>query len=291
MPISTATPLEALARHHDMALQTRKRDGSWVTTPVNPLVENDHVYFRTWNASGKAKRLRNFPDVRFAPSTARGRPIGEWMHGRAMLLEGDDAAHAARLINRHYPLLQGIAVRLYHRLRRFQTLQYRIDISAGAARDSTMDENQQREQLHAVADRLDIEALRAEFADALMMHDFDRFAWLFTEDAAWRIPYIDIELVGRQNIRAGIERMQGLWDYFVQLAHPGSTQINGNTAVGRCYIVEFGRMRDGKSELNYSVYHDRYQRTPDGWKFAERLYEVRYLDATPLAGSVPAHAY
>ena len=46
-------------------------------------------------------------------------------------------------------------------------------------------------------------------------------------------------------------------------------------------------MRDGSSHLNYAVYHDRYQRTPDGWKFTERVYEVRYLDTTPLTGSPP----
>ncbi len=56
------------------------------------------------------------------------------------------------------------------------------------------------------------------------------------------------------------------------------------------YIAEFGRFRDGGSQLNYSVYHDRYQRTSDGWKFAERGYEVRYLDTTPLAGSAPLAA-
>jgi hypothetical protein len=44
----------------------------------------------------------------------------------------------------------------------------------------------------------------------------------------------------------------------------------------------------GGSHLNYSVYHDRYRRTPDGWRFTERVYEVRYLDITPLAGSAPA---
>jgi hypothetical protein len=44
---------------------------------------------------------------------------------------------------------------------------------------------------------------------------------------------------------------------------------------------------NGSSHLNYSVYHDRYQRTSDGWKFTERVYEVRYLDSTPLADSAP----
>jgi ketosteroid isomerase-like protein len=129
--------------------------------------------------------------------------------------------------------------------------------------------------------------LRGEFTDAQMLRDYDRFASLFTEDGAWRIPYINAELVSREAIRAGIERMQGLWDYFVQTAHSGMIQLEGDTAVGRVYISEFGRMRDGRSELNYAVYHDRYQRTSDGWKFAERVYEVRYLDTTPLAGSSP----
>jgi uncharacterized protein len=125
MPVASE-PLATLVGHHDMALQTRKRDGTWVSTPVNPLVEDDHVYFRTWHTSGKVKRLRNFPDVRFAPSTARGHPTGPWLRGRAVLLDGDDATHAATLINRRYPVLQGVAVRLYHRLRRYRTLHYRI---------------------------------------------------------------------------------------------------------------------------------------------------------------------
>jgi hypothetical protein len=51
---------------------------------------------------------------------------------------------------------------------------------------------------------------------------------------------------------------------------------------------EIGRARDGRSELNYAIYHDRYQRTDDGWKFTERVYEVRYADTTPLTGSPPA---
>src|SRR3954467_2966090 len=140
MPTSTVTPLAVLARRHDMVLQTRKRDGTWVTTPVNPLVEDDHVYFRTWHTSGKAKRLRNFPDVRFAPSTARGRPTGEWLRGNATLLDGEDAAHAADLINRRYPLLQGVGVRLYHRLRGYRTLHYRIsDITPAGRGDAPLE--------------------------------------------------------------------------------------------------------------------------------------------------------
>ena len=137
-----------------------------------------------------------------------------------------------------------------------------------------------------VADRVEIEALRAGFTDAGMMHDYDRFAAHFTEDGAWRIPGV-AELVGRDNIRSGVERMQAIWEYFVQTVHPGTILVDGDTASGRAYVAEFGRMRDGSSHSNYAIYHDRYQRTLEGWKFVERVYEVRYVDSAPLGGSAP----
>src|SRR6266702_4472482 len=159
--------------------------------------------------------------------------------------------------------------------------------TVGLAGTATQTREEPMSDLQAVADRVEIEALRGEFTDAVMMRDYDRFASLFTEDGAWRIPYVDVELIGRGDIRAGIERMQGLWEYFVQTTHPGTIELDGATAVGRAYILEFGHLRDGRSELNYSLYHDRYQRTPDGWRFTERVYEIRYLDTSALAGSAP----
>jgi hypothetical protein len=136
----------------------------------------------------------------------------------------------------------------------------------------------------AIADRVEIEALRGEFTDAAMMRDWDRAALLFTRDGVLRM---HVEFAGREVIRAGIEELQSRLDYFVQNTHPGRIELAGDTASGRAYMSELIRLRDGGSHLNYAIYHDRYQRTPDGWKFAERAYEIRYLDSTPLAGSVP----
>ena len=141
--------------------------------------------------------------------------------------------------------------------------------------------------LQVIADRVEIEALPGEFTDALMMHDFDRLASLFTHDAVLRIPDANVELAGREEIRAGIERLQGGWEYFVQATHPGAIQVDGDTASGRAYIQELGRLRDGRSVLDHLIYHDRYRRSPDGWEFTERVAELRYLDTTPLAGSAP----
>jgi hypothetical protein len=76
----------------------------------------------------------------------------------------------------------------------------------------------------------------------------------------------------------------------VQNSHPGTIELDGDDAAGRAHVSEFGRMREGRSELNYAVYHDRYERTTEGWRFAGRVYEVKYLDTTPLAGSAPRAA-
>ena len=142
----------------------------------------------------------------------------------------------------------------------------------------------------AIADRVEIEALRGELTDAAMMRDYDRAASLFTPDGAVRMPHVPAELAGREEIRAWGERVPDLVDFLVQTTHPGTIQLEGDTASGRAYMCELIRFRDGRSELNYAIYHDRYQRTADGWKFTERVYEIRYLDTSPLAGSAPRAA-
>lgn len=52
-------------------------------------------------------------------------------------------------------------------------------------------------ELEAIADRVEIETLRGEFTDAVMMRDYDRVTLLFTPDGAPRIPYANVELAGR----------------------------------------------------------------------------------------------
>jgi ketosteroid isomerase-like protein len=142
----------------------------------------------------------------------------------------------------------------------------------------------------AIADRVEIEALRGEYTDAAMMRDYDRIASLFTPDGALRMPNIPAELTGPEEIRAWGARVPAIVDYLVQTTHPGTIQLDGDTAAGRAYLQELGRLRDGRSELNYAIYHDRYRRTADGWKFTERVYEVRYHDTTPLTGAPPSAA-
>jgi hypothetical protein len=144
------------------------------------------------------------------------------------------------------------------------------------------------DRLALVADRVEIDALRGAFSDAAMTNDYDRLASLFTVDGALRMPDIPAELVGREQIRVfGRNRPA---EYLVQNSHPGWLELDGDTATGRTHMQELGRGRDGRSATNFAIYHDRYQRTSEGWRFSERVYELLYLDTTPLTGS-PAAAW
>lgn len=123
---STTPALSGYVRQKVILLKTRKRDSTWVDTPVSIAVQGDHAYIRTYDKSGKSKRLRNFPEVRFAPSTFRGRPTGPELHARARLLDGEEARSAAQIIARKYPVLHGALVPLSHRLMRTKTLHYEL---------------------------------------------------------------------------------------------------------------------------------------------------------------------
>jgi PPOX class probable F420-dependent enzyme len=123
---TSTPPLGPLTRQRTVLLTTYKRDGSRVGTAMSIAVEGDHAYLRTYDKAGKAKRMRRNPDVEIAPSTVGGKPTGPAVRARVRLLEGDDAARAARLLARKYPVLQGILVPLAHRLKGYRTLHYEV---------------------------------------------------------------------------------------------------------------------------------------------------------------------
>jgi PPOX class probable F420-dependent enzyme len=121
-------PLRQFVNQKTVSLKTRKRNGSWIATPVNIVIEDDHAYVRTWSGSGKSKRLRNFRDIEIAPSTTRGRVTGPYLSGWANLVIGAEARHAAALLARKYPLIHRILVPLFHRMKGYTTEHYRITV-------------------------------------------------------------------------------------------------------------------------------------------------------------------
>ncbi|HEY7034949.1 MAG TPA: PPOX class F420-dependent oxidoreductase [Thermomicrobiales bacterium] len=119
-----AAPIASLApfvRQKAALLTTYRRDGTPVGTAVNIAVEGDHAFVRSWDTSGKIKRIRNNPEVEIAPSTMSGKPLGPAIRARARILSGAESEHAGKLIERKHPILQGVVVPVFHRLRRLTT--------------------------------------------------------------------------------------------------------------------------------------------------------------------------
>ena len=109
--------LEPFVHQQTVLVTTYRRDGTPVGTPVSIAVDGGHAFIRSWDTTGKFKRIRNNPTVEIAPSTFRGTPTGPAVRAHARVLSGDESAYAGQLLADKYPLLQGILVPLIHRLR------------------------------------------------------------------------------------------------------------------------------------------------------------------------------
>ena len=114
----TIPALAPLVRQKTVLVTTYRRDGTPVSTPVSIAVDGDRAVIRSYEKAGKTRRLRNNPMVEVAPSTVRGKPTGPAIRARARRLDDAESRHAARLLARKNPLLQGILVPLIHRTNR-----------------------------------------------------------------------------------------------------------------------------------------------------------------------------
>jgi len=87
-------------------LQTFKRDGTPVATPLWFAERGGELVFYTTDNTGKVKRMRNNRRVRVAVSDVRGNLKGEWMDAEARRLDETESADANRLITEKYGLIK-----------------------------------------------------------------------------------------------------------------------------------------------------------------------------------------
>jgi PPOX class probable F420-dependent enzyme len=123
---TAATPFDRFTDKRNALLTTYKRDGTPVGTPVHIAVDGRVAYVRTFDPSGKLKRIRNNPRVELAPSTLRGRPTGPTMRARARILAGEPSTRAAAALAKKYPLARGCLIPWYHRRKGLVTTQLEL---------------------------------------------------------------------------------------------------------------------------------------------------------------------
>lgn len=101
------TTFNQLTQQQYINLETFRKSGVGVKTPVWFVQEGDTLFVRTVANSGKVKRIRNNGQVKIAPCKVDGAVLGEWIP--AIAREVQDAAidhKADRLLDKKYGLMK-----------------------------------------------------------------------------------------------------------------------------------------------------------------------------------------
>jgi len=98
--------LEQFQNKDYIRLETFKRNGQAVPTPVWFVVDEDMLFVRSYANSGKVKRMRNNSQVRVTPSDAMGRPHGVTIDGTALRADADREIKVSQLLYRKYGLMK-----------------------------------------------------------------------------------------------------------------------------------------------------------------------------------------
>jgi len=97
-------------------VETHKRDGSWVSTPVTMIEYGAGAVFFTDSRTGKVKRIRNFADVRVAPATWRGVSTGKLAMATARILAGEENQKALQAMRHKHKFMFGLLLRVRYQL-------------------------------------------------------------------------------------------------------------------------------------------------------------------------------
>lgn len=108
-------------------LESRKRNGETVKTPVWFVEFQDQLSFFTGASAGKVKRIRRNPQVRVAPCTARGQLKGEWIEGQARMATEAEATQIEQLLGKKYGLLKKL-IDLMRRVQKGRSVHFLVRV-------------------------------------------------------------------------------------------------------------------------------------------------------------------
>lgn len=88
-----------------ISLGTRRHDGSVVRTPVWFVADGNDLIITTEGSSGKAKRMRNYPEIDLAECDMRGRIRGELVTAAVEVLPASANAVHEKLFIKKFRLM------------------------------------------------------------------------------------------------------------------------------------------------------------------------------------------
>jgi SnoaL-like domain len=139
--------------------------------------------------------------------------------------------------------------------------------------------------LQQISDRLEIEQLIVDYANAIDRRDFDALDQVFTPDA-----YIDYRAMGGVDgkypeIKAWLKPALDKFPGYSHLVGNITAKVEGDAATARtlCFNPMMVNLADSKTQVMFLGlwYADKLIRTPEGWRMTERVEESGYAHNVP----------
>ena len=100
---------ESLKKQQYLNIETFRKSGEGVRTPVWFVEDDGKVFIRTVADSGKVKRIRRNPQVMIAPCKMDGAVTGDWFPANAREITDKEADQKVnRLLDKKYGLMKKI---------------------------------------------------------------------------------------------------------------------------------------------------------------------------------------
>jgi ketosteroid isomerase-like protein len=126
-----------------------------------------------------------------------------------------------------------------------------------------------------LADREAVRDLARRYAHYVWQNDVAALVDLFADDGEMD-PGVRAPIKGKAALREGFDQMLLSGSTFRPFISQHVVDLAGDSATGTCYI-DLRAVLNGTAMIGAGWYHDRYVRTPKGWRFAARKVVLSFL--------------
>jgi hypothetical protein len=140
------------------------------------------------------------------------------------------------------------------------------------------------ERLAALADRLEVDDLLTRYATAIDTRTWDLLDTVFTPDARLDYRGAGGEAGSYPDVKAWLASVLPVFDATQHLVINRDVELDGDSGRGRSSFLNPNRMTIDGQPWHFvcgGVYHDRFARTPDGWRIVQRVEETLWWDNPP----------
>jgi ketosteroid isomerase-like protein len=126
------------------------------------------------------------------------------------------------------------------------------------------------------------------YTEGASRSDWPQVMSTFLPDGVWEVPAQKARFEGHESVQAAMSAFTAQTEYWVQVNAPAIIKVSGDRAKARSVIRECGKFigQDHLLEV-LGYYDDDLVRTPDGWKFAHRIFNTTAMHSVPLVVTTP----